>query len=488
MKLKHNTLLRSALLGVLALAPLTIAAAQEQPAKPATPPAAPAKDPNTSIPPADLDDQIKAMDKEARDEKTTEPRRQELLARIRSLKTGEAYKAPPMTPAHGKEGIQGMVDPKADTNNIAKVPAPVHPANSSLKFEHTLHDFGRISDESPVLHSFKLKNVSSKLVNITGVKASCGCTGSAASKLVVPAGEESTIDVRFDPTGRNGVEVKTITVTTDDPEFKEYQIIITSQVLKTVTIEPVALNFGQLPPHRGGKQTFTVTSRNTGFEIKSADITGLNKEVFTLEQIGKETVDLDGSPAVRYKYQISLSDKAPIGYINGMVAIATNIANTKVANASVSINGEVVGGLILNPPQMYVRMAIPNEPIVGEVQIQARDPNVPFKILSAELEGVPVEMRAVLDMKPREPGKKSAYRLIMSGLSPATPQLIKGTLRVKTNVKDMEDLKFPISGWLQQVTPAQPTPTAVPAPKPAPATKELGPVDGSFKGASPKHD
>ena len=355
-------------------------------------------------------------------------------------------------------------------------PAPVHADGAPLKFDTTLHDFGKISDETPVSYSFKVVNRGDKTINITGVKASCGCTASAASKMKLEPNDETTIDVRFDPSGRNGPEVKTVTITTDDQAFSSYQLISTSMVAKTVMIEPASVNFGAVPPRTSATQEVSISCKIEGFTIKKAEVTGVQAANLTLEEMGKDTVQLDGVSATRYRYKITSNDKMPIGPISGALSIETNLVSPKFARQNIGIGGEVAGGLALAPQIIYLRMAEAGEAVIGESQLISRT-NQPFKILSASIVNATPGMNAVLDIKPREKNNWSAQRLIVSATAPNTAAEIHGAVHIKTDVKDMEDIRLQIVGW-QQAPQFAPTTAPVPSPVaiPVAAPKAAAPI------------
>lgn len=442
---------------LLILAGLTVNSSQllaQQPVAPANAPTAET---------IDIEMKINDLVKQLGDPALTPEKRKELENQVQSLKQAMGAGAKDAAPA-----MRGPTDMKTEAglkSSSTGVPAPVHPADAPLKFETTLHDWGKISDESPVTYSFKFKNTGNKQINITGVKASCGCTGSAASKLNLNPGDESTIDVKFDPTGRNGPEAKTITVTTDDEKVKDYQLLACSVVLKTVVVEPTAIYFQQHPLKKSVSQEFTVTSRVDGFTIKNVTMSGANAANLKLEELGKDNVDLDGGKATRYRYRLTTDGTIPVGTFSAIANLDTNLTNPKFAKSSVSINGEVIGGLMLNPsvPVVYVRMAVPGEPIVGETQLVSRT-GKPFKILSAEVVGANAALNPVIDIRPREKNSREAQRIIFNGTAPTNAQEITGTLVVTTDVEDMPEIRFKLQGWQQQV--AQPTPAPAPAPAP----------------------
>ena len=81
-----------------------------------------------------------------------------------------------------------------------------------IKFEYVDFDFGLIFDGEEVVHKFKFKNTGGSALIISDVSASCGCTIPTYSKKPIPAGEEGYVEVRFNSSGRQGLQHKTVTV------------------------------------------------------------------------------------------------------------------------------------------------------------------------------------------------------------------------------------------------------------------------------------
>lgn len=101
----------------------------------------------------------------------------------------------------------GVVSNSDSSRNVADVnDLPV------ISFEKDFHDFGKLNSGELVAYAFKFKNTGSSVLVISNVGSSCGCTVTAFPKQPVEPGEESTIDVKFDTTGKHGLQSKSITV------------------------------------------------------------------------------------------------------------------------------------------------------------------------------------------------------------------------------------------------------------------------------------
>lgn len=99
------------------------------------------------------------------------------------------------------------------------------------KFTKLNHDFGTVYEkDGKVSYLFKFTNTGQKVLLITEVKASCGCTTPKWSKKPIPPGEDGFIKVTYDPKNRPGPFNKTITITNNSQENK-IQLTIKGDVI-----------------------------------------------------------------------------------------------------------------------------------------------------------------------------------------------------------------------------------------------------------------
>lgn len=85
--------------------------------------------------------------------------------------------------------------------------------SEALMFSEKNHDFGKIKEaDGPVIHEFSFINNGSDTVQITNVKASCGCTTPAWTKEPVAPGQSGIIQAQYNPKNRPGSFNKSLTV------------------------------------------------------------------------------------------------------------------------------------------------------------------------------------------------------------------------------------------------------------------------------------
>jgi len=120
-------------------------------------------------------------------------------------------------------------------------------AKPAIKFKSTTIDFGEVESGKIVDINFEFENTDSDLLIIKNVIPSCGCTTTGLAKKEYKAGEKGTISSKFNSSGYNGKVIKTITVTSNDPDAAETRLTISGTVIikdfAQADIKPDRINF-----------------------------------------------------------------------------------------------------------------------------------------------------------------------------------------------------------------------------------------------------
>jgi hypothetical protein len=350
------------------------------------------------------------------------------------------------------------VDPTAPPN------APIANPKAALQFEKMWTDWGKISDSTPVVAKFKFKNVSKdRTVKISDIHTSCGCTTSNLDKREYAPGEEGELVVNYNPQGKRGLERKITTLTTDDPEATRIELLGVALVQPKVIIEPLSLFMGERFLENNATPTtqrISITGRTKDFSVTNPVISDTNN--YTIEALPPDVVEVDGEKLNRFQYNITFKPNLAMGNYPAQLSFDTNEpTRLKVVT---SVMASVVGKLAVMPDKLPLRFNGPGSPFTAEAWITSRvNPAQPFEILSAEVEGTGA--RFAVDVVPNQPGVKTAYRVKVSGKAPADG-IISGKLKVRTDVKDQEEIVVDLLPMNAQVN--QPL---VPANQPKPETK-----------------
>lgn len=130
-----------------------------------------------------------------------------LAAFMFSCKSDAPTEEPTVTPE------TTVVEPAAEQVETAPVVA-----TTVMKIDRMEHDFGKIPDTAPVETSFVITNDGNEPLLITNAQGSCGCTVPEYPKEPIAPGESRDMKVSFNPSGKSGVNNKTVTITANtDP-------------------------------------------------------------------------------------------------------------------------------------------------------------------------------------------------------------------------------------------------------------------------------
>jgi hypothetical protein len=107
----------------------------------------------------------------------------------------------------GSESKDSLTASNPKTVVVDKENAPV------ITFEESEFDFGDLKQGDEVKHVFKFKNTGKSNLVIETATAPCGCTVPSWPKEPIAPGDGGEIEVKFNSTGKEGVQNKVVTVT-----------------------------------------------------------------------------------------------------------------------------------------------------------------------------------------------------------------------------------------------------------------------------------
>lgn len=86
---------------------------------------------------------------------------------------------------------------------------------ATLDFTDTVHDFGTVHEGEILTYDFKFKNSGASPLIIGSAAGSCGCTVADYPHEPVQPGQEGVMKVRFNTTGKNGYQEKSVTISSN---------------------------------------------------------------------------------------------------------------------------------------------------------------------------------------------------------------------------------------------------------------------------------
>ena len=101
-----------------------------------------------------------------------------------------------------------------------------------IKFNNPIASIGKIVSGEKAGMDFVFYNAGMKNLIILDAKASCGCTAANPTSNVIKPGTDTDLKVVFDSTGKLGLQNKTITVISNDPNQSTTILRISGNVTK----------------------------------------------------------------------------------------------------------------------------------------------------------------------------------------------------------------------------------------------------------------
>lgn len=204
--------------------------------------------------------------------------------------------------------------PEAPPAVEAEAPAALAP---KMVCPETVYDFGERENDQVVEHHFVVRNEGTLSLEIRNVRASCGCTAVKPTDNVVAPGGQTTIQVRFDLRGRNGRQIKTIFVQSNDPETPNLNLQIQGTIVQGLQAQPATLFFGRVEPGAQRMRPFEILSGRGPVQIIEA---GSSQTGMIVTRVDPEPGD-DGS---RHRFELTLDETLPAGTLNGHVFVKTD--------------------------------------------------------------------------------------------------------------------------------------------------------------------
>ncbi|MBU0559090.1 MAG: DUF1573 domain-containing protein [Bacteroidetes bacterium] len=105
--------------------------------------------------------------------------------------------------------------------------------------EKEIYDFGQMNEGEILSKDITIFNKGNAVLEISRVKASCGCTAVKPEKDKLNPGESTKIKVEFNSFGREGIQKKYVYVFSNDPENSQLRFAFIVNVLPKSTMQSV---------------------------------------------------------------------------------------------------------------------------------------------------------------------------------------------------------------------------------------------------------
>ncbi len=294
-------------------------------------------------------------------------------------------------------------------------------------FDHTTHDFGTVARGSEADHRFVVENIYEEDAQIVSVRSSCGCTKLEYPKQVLKTWEKGEIIATLDTRGYFGKKDATITVVFNQPYHAEVQLHVHTNIRRDVVVQPGSVRFGSVAQGTAYRQKVNVDyAGRADWKIVKVECANphLQAEVTPLQATAGQ---------VSYQLAVTLSNKAPVGYIRGQVVLVTNDANPAAARIPVAVEATVSPPVTIRPSPLSGEVGV-GETITRRLVVQAKKP---FKILKVGCDDPRFKCTVV-------PKSETLYLIRVSFTAGANSEEVREKILIETDFAGGQVFEAPV--------------------------------------------
>lgn len=159
--------------------------------------------------------------------------------------------------------------------------AAISSAQAQLTWEQTEIKLQPKPGDAETVATFKYQNKGANTVRILDVKSSCGCTVPELKKKEVAPGEKGELTATFKIGNRTGLQQKSVSVRTDDPQQPMTNLLLTANIAQALEVQPTFVYW-----EAGEAPTAKQIKVKPGQDVKvgKLDVTSSNPEFSTKVQ------------------------------------------------------------------------------------------------------------------------------------------------------------------------------------------------------------
>jgi hypothetical protein len=289
------------------------------------------------------------------------------------------------------ERVRTLLQVRRQLLDFATRRVAVYIPKPQIVVEPMEHDFGDIVQGDVVKFTFKVRNEGDAPLEITA-RPSCGCVTPHYDRVIQPK-QEGVIEAELRSTGFRGAQIKTIQVTTNDPDQPNLTLRLTANIKTAFEVRP--------------SETLTVALKDNEPTVQEVEIVSNTDESLEVQEVTTtatyakaEAQRLDDK---RQKVVITINPDAPPGRTNFAVIARTKSQRTPQIN----INVMCEKGIIVTPNSVFFGVITPQTqlPVERIVTLTRRDKGFQIRKISADDPAIEVNHESM------EEGKQ--HRLIV---------------------------------------------------------------------------
>ena len=335
---------------------------------------------------------------------------------------------------------------------------------AKVEMELTKIDLGRVLDDETYQVEYPFENTGDAPLRILNVTVTCGCTSPRVTKML-PSGEEQTIwqplgrsdgepvlapgergvlHVGFDARGQMGDKSRTITLSTNAGGGADHPVVLHALVQPRVVVQPAIIDMGVIDKdHQGVTREFEVIGLEPDFRAARATVRSFRD--FTIENLGNDTVEIEGKTFPRTKMRITLNPGHGVKVYDETVLVRTNDPVRRLVSAQV--RARVLGDIVPEPQTVLIPAHSINERFSHQFHVKSRE-GLPFKIASVT-EEVDTGRRIVATAAPAADTNSTDWIVTVSFGGLPRAGRYTGVLVLETDREGEERIELPYSGVIR---------------------------------------
>ncbi len=271
----------------------------------------------------------------------------------------------------------------------------VHMPKPKIRVDAMEHDFGETVQGAVVKHTFIIKNEGDAPLEINA-RPSCGCVTPYYDRVIEP-GKEGKIEAELRTAGFRGAQIKTIQVTSNDPDTPNLTLRLTTNIRTAIEVRPSE----QIPlALKTGEPT-----------VQEVEIVAATDETLEVQEVRANvpfaTAKAEKIDNKRTKVIITISPDAPAGRNTVLVTARTNSAAQPQVN--IALNYEK--GIIVTPTTVFFGAINSATPLPIERVVTVSRGDKGFQVKKFEVDDPNIEVRH----ESSEDGKQHRFILRYKG-------------------------------------------------------------------------
>jgi hypothetical protein len=275
---------------------------------------------------------------------------------------------------------------------------------------------------------------------IDAIKTSCSCSSQTLSTKQVRPGKSSLLSFHLIGSQAVGTSNQSLAIVSNDPEQHSLVIKIRMNHRTPVVLSPRFIDLGEI--QRGGsicRSVLITVDKDVDFDIGRIQ---LPQEVKISAHPFRANVkeQLQGTTAEQQIYKTELRfDTAglPLG------DYSKNMWIDMKSHAGLSIRARIIGDIRVSPLSFYYGVLAPGDDPERKVTL-ASPHNKPFRVLSVETGGLPVDVRVEAKSCPGGAEYELVSRLREGFISGGKKTVLTGIVKVRTDLASQTELEIPL--------------------------------------------